>query len=169
MDEENRSLASRILGWIGKVFTDSFSKTISTFLGGIFTPAILIALYLFITNQYKVGLLSTIPIPIYLLLILSLFALTGVLVGVNGILKALDRLKKIDGKSLIKNVRIIEKGKREWRGVYHNDGFHWILYDEPSVYCSKHKLNLKLQMGSRDIGNGVTESYYFSSCPECEC
>jgi hypothetical protein len=144
----------------GKIIADSFQKAITNLLTGFFTfllySIIPILLTLFVLDFQK-----PITIPMYILVILGLFALLGVIIPASRIIRIFTKKHSNDEKRKIQKVRF-ENHPREWRAVCNNDGIKWIIRD-PDVYCTIHNLKLEVTV----FRSNSARYFAVSECSDC--
>jgi hypothetical protein len=96
----------KINKYLADIFTESLKKSLTNVLTYGLTTLFFVFSGVFLTFL-SLDLNKVIVLPMYLLIILSLFALVGVIVGVEKIRKHLEYSKaNISSKQKVKNVKI---------------------------------------------------------------
>ncbi|HKZ80225.1 MAG TPA: hypothetical protein VJ124_18265 [Pyrinomonadaceae bacterium] len=156
--------------WLSKVLTDSltsaFTQLISVFLLGVFTALAGITLVA-LSNSLN----TVISAPVYLLLILGMFAFLGILVPITRIVSLLDNWRRESAEKPPKSSRSqtlrFEDFPREWRAHVWKADKKWQV-DSPQVYCSQHNLKLAIRVYPEDPRNSRSSLVVSTHCSDCE-
>lgn len=158
----------KIFIWIGKIFTDSLTKTIVNILTILLTALLTFFLTIGIAS-ISYGLNKNIEVPIYLLLIIFLFSLLGIIPIIDSILELIFMKKKNASQINSNNIKRIiihdpNAELRDWLFDLEFKNHSWRILNE-GIYCKNH--NLKLQPMPAEL-DGYKESCVISMCIECE-
>lgn len=155
--------------WISKILKDSITtalkQSLSIILFGVFTALAGLSIVA-ITRVFK----STITIPVPYLLIISLFAIIGVLIPVSRIIYIFNDYRKSKSqqppKGKQKEILQFEDLPREWRTQIWkiDNGWH---AGTPQVYCSQHNLRLSVKPYQEDIRDARSPIIVSTHCSDC--